>query len=80
MSRVLIVLIACGKKEIAVKNAARYPKAINFITVVQTPSLFVGLVRFEPITMDELSKVKGIDPNKLNQYGEEIIELVKKYL
>lgn len=34
MSRVLIVLIACGKKEIAVKNAARYPKATNFITVV----------------------------------------------
>ena len=41
MSRVLIVLIACGKKEIAVKNAAKYPKI---------KSVMVGLARFELAT------------------------------
>ena len=46
MSRVLIVLIACGKKEIAVKNAARYPKATNSIIAVSSLPIFVLVVTF----------------------------------
>ena len=38
-----------------------------------------NIAYFEPKTIDELSRIRGLGPNRIRDYGEEIITLVNKY-
>jgi len=48
--------------------------------VIFHDSCLRAIAAHQPVTLEDLSELKGVGPRKLEQYGTEVIELVSKYL
>ena len=57
---------------------ARTQKVASY--VVFHNSHLRGIAAHRPVTLEALSELKGVGPHKLEQYGAEVIELVREHL